>query len=156
MNKAIYIILIAGGGLLTAVLAFFASQPATTEAAPFVPLGVLVACIAHCVMVFKMWAALPADQRRTSPGAAVGLLFIPVFNIYWIFNVYVGYATDFNKSAQARGVDKRISWGLLLCQLLLSWVPLLGLILQIVAISQICNGVNALRAGSGAVQARAA
>lgn len=76
----------------------------------------------------------------------MGLLFIPLFNIYWIFNVYVGYATDFNKHAQARGASERISWGLLLCQILLSWVPLVGLILQIVAISQICNGVNALKA----------
>ncbi len=146
MNKAIYIILIVGGGLASAVLAFFASQPATTEAAPAVPIGFLIAGIANLVMIYKMWAALPADQRRTGPGAAIGLLFVPLLNIYWIFNVYVGYATDYNKHAQARGLSARVSWGLLLCQILLCWVPLLGWILQIVAISQICNGVNALKA----------
>jgi hypothetical protein len=31
------------------------------------------------------WKALPEQYRGTTPGKAVGLLFIPVFNFYWAF-----------------------------------------------------------------------
>src|SRR5688572_19301652 len=85
VNKTLYILCIVGGGIGAGILAFFASQPATTEAAPFVPVPLLFSMIANLVMIYKMWAALPPSHARTSPGKAVGLLFVPLFNIYWMF-----------------------------------------------------------------------
>lgn len=58
--------------------------------------------------VYRMWDGLRADGPRTSPGKAVALLFIPVFNLYWMFQVFGGFATDFNRAAAARNVAVRL------------------------------------------------
>ena len=36
-------------------------------------------------VIFKYWKALPEAHRKTTPGKAVGFLFIPFFNFYWVF-----------------------------------------------------------------------
>lgn len=53
--------------------------------------------ILNAVWIYKFWSWIPPEQRYTSmwkkyisPGAAVGFLFIPYFNIYWMFVVYLG------------------------------------------------------------------
>jgi len=56
------------------------------------------------ILLHKCWAVLPPDWARTTPGRAVGFLFIPVFNIYWMFQAQVGLATDMN-----RALDKTAS-----------------------------------------------
>jgi eukaryotic-like serine/threonine-protein kinase len=47
-------------------------------------------------VLYKAWAALPANYARTTPGQAVGFMFVPFYNLYWIWNAYVGFAKDFN------------------------------------------------------------
>jgi hypothetical protein len=47
-------------------------------------------------MIYKVWAALPASYARMTPGRAVGLMFVPFYNLYWVWNAYVGFAKDFN------------------------------------------------------------
>lgn len=42
----------------------------------------------HFVVLYRAWSLIPVDQRSTSPAKAVGLLFIPLFNFYWIFRAY--------------------------------------------------------------------
>jgi hypothetical protein len=60
-------------------------------------LAVLVAEIVAYVLIYKMWAIIQDDGRaRTTPGAAVGLLFVPCYNLFWVFQVYMGWAQDFN------------------------------------------------------------
>lgn len=53
--------------------------------------------LTHAIWVYKFWSWIPPEQRYTSlwkkyisPGTAVGFLFIPYFNIYWMFVVYLG------------------------------------------------------------------
>jgi hypothetical protein len=55
--------------------------------------------IANMVWIYKFWSWLPPEQRYTnlwkkyiSPGTAIGFMFIPYFNIYWLFVVYLGLA----------------------------------------------------------------
>ena len=48
-------------------------------------------------MLYKIWAALPADRARTTPGRAVGFLLVPFYNLYWAWNAYAGFAKDFNR-----------------------------------------------------------
>ncbi len=54
--------------------------------------------------IHRMWASIQAEGARTTPGKAVGLLFIPIFNIYWAFQVFGGFAADFNGIAARRGL----------------------------------------------------
>ena len=46
-------------------------------------------------MIYKVWAALPANHARTTPGRALGFMFVPFYNFYWVWNAYVGFAKDF-------------------------------------------------------------
>ena len=48
-------------------------------------------------MIYKVWSALPASFARTTPGQAVGFMFVPFYNLYWVWNAYVGFAKDFNR-----------------------------------------------------------
>lgn len=53
--------------------------------------------IVNAIWIYKFWSWLPPEQRYTSmwkkyisPGTAIGFMFIPYFNIYWMFVVYLG------------------------------------------------------------------
>lgn len=55
--------------------------------------------IANVIWLYKFWSWIPPEQRHTSmwkkyisPGVALGFMFIPYFNIYWMFVVYLGIA----------------------------------------------------------------
>ena len=49
-----------------------------------VPL-VIVTIVFMSPLFFQCWKALPEAHRKTTPGKAVGFLFIPFFNFYWAF-----------------------------------------------------------------------
>jgi hypothetical protein len=67
-----------------------------------VPLVMWAACFLR--FVYVMWSGLPADQARMTPARAVGLLFIPLFNVYWTFQVFAGFAKDFNAVCARRNL----------------------------------------------------
>ena len=55
--------------------------------------------IVNMIWLYQFWSWIPPEQRHTSmwkkyisPGAAIGFMFIPYFNIYWMFVVYLGIA----------------------------------------------------------------
>src|SRR5215472_4189380 len=41
--------------------------------------------IALLVLIYQMWQSIQDGHARTTPGKAVGFLFIPFFNLYWMF-----------------------------------------------------------------------
>ena len=57
----------------------------------------LLAAIAALILIYKMWAAIEGFEPRTTPAKALGFMFIPLFNIYWHFVVYLGWTQDYNK-----------------------------------------------------------
>ena len=145
MSKGAWITLNIIGVVATGILAVMAGNPATTEAIPFVPLPFLVLAIANMIFIYKMWSAINDGQTKPTPGAAVGFLFIPFFSLYWIFVVFGGFAGEYNKYAQRRGLQvPPIGAGLAIATLLLCWIPLVGTILWIVTIASICGAVNRL------------
>lgn len=55
--------------------------------------------IVNMCWLYGFWSWIPPEQRYStmwkkyiSPAAAVGFMFIPYFNIYWMFVVYLGIA----------------------------------------------------------------
>jgi hypothetical protein len=66
----------------------------------FIILGVLtylVRWILVFVLIYRCWAILREGTPRSSPGMAVGLMFVPLFNFYWQFVATVGLADDMNQ-----------------------------------------------------------
>jgi hypothetical protein len=55
--------------------------------------------IINMVWTYKFWSWIPPEQRHTSmwnkyisPGSAVAFMFIPYFNLYWMFVIHLGIA----------------------------------------------------------------
>lgn len=48
----------------------------------------VISWISSLVLLYQYWKLLPAEEAVTTPAKAVGYLFIPIFNLYWIFTAY--------------------------------------------------------------------
>ncbi|WP_254512251.1 hypothetical protein [Anatilimnocola floriformis] len=83
------------------------------------------------ILMYKAWNSIQDGSPRTTPGVAVLLLFVPLFNLYWMFQAWWGWAQDFNRYARQRNLTvHRAPEGLALTYcilLLLSSIPVLGL-----------------------------
>ena len=76
----------------------------------------LYAFIVFVILIYKMWKAIPAAYARTTPGKAVGFLFIPLFNLYWLFQAIWGWSRDWNAYvAKSQGRLPPISEQLAFC-----------------------------------------
>ncbi len=60
----------------------------------------VLAFVVTLILAYKMWAAIQGLGARTSPGLALGLMFIPLFQLFWQFVVYWGWTKDYNKLRQ--------------------------------------------------------
>ena len=147
MSGGIYITLYVLCMIATIGLAALGSSPRTTEAIPFIPLPLFVLSIVQMIFIYKMWAAINDGQTKPTPGAALGLLFVPFFSLYWVFVVFPGYATRYNAYLQRHGIQApQLGQGLFIAAMLLGWVPLVGLVLWAMVLGRVCGAVNALPA----------
>lgn len=115
----------------------------------------LVQMIYTFVILWKMWSSIQDGQARTTPGKAIGFLFIPFFNVYWIFQVWGGFPRDYNNYVDRRGLAvPHLSSGILTTYpvlILLTAIPFLGIVVALVnmflfasIISRTCDAVNAV------------
>ena len=68
---------------------------------------VAISCIAEIIilafvvlqfmLLYRFWQIIQDGFASTTPGKAVGFLFIPFFNFYWFFRAYFGLAKDQNR-----------------------------------------------------------
>jgi hypothetical protein len=76
----------------------------------FIYLGSIFSISAFIILVvllYKMWKILPSELARTTPGKAVGFLFIPIFNFYWNFQAIWGWTKDFNLFIRRRHIHSQ-------------------------------------------------
>ncbi len=59
-------------------------------------LALIVGGIYFLVVLYRAWAIVQDGHATTTPGAAVGFLFIPLFQFYWIFVATLGLAKALN------------------------------------------------------------
>jgi hypothetical protein len=121
----------------------------------------LLAVAALLVLVYRSWSCLPREEARMSPGTAVGLLFVPVFNLFWMFQVWYGFAVDYNRTLRARQYPLHPLPGWLYLSFcvgaLLSLVPVVNFVvvpfqlaLLILVVVVTCRAVNTLAAAEAA------
>jgi hypothetical protein len=88
--------------------------------------------VVFCMLVYHAWLSIQPYGVRTTPGKAVGFLFIPFFNFYWIFQAIYGLAKDFNRIVRERSLRVNfISEGLALTYCifaLISMIPIIGIL----------------------------
>jgi hypothetical protein len=115
----------------------------------------IYAAVVFLRLFYKAWEAIQDGYARTTPGKALGFLFIPFFNLYWVFQATWGLAKDYNRYAQRHSLDApRLPASLFLVYLLSGFaglIPYVGLAtwalsygMALVMISKICDAVNAI------------
>ena len=104
---------------------------------------------------YRAWSEIQDGHARTTPGRAIGLLFVPFFNVYWIFVVVWGFAKDYNSLIDRHRIPfPKLPAGLFLAVPILSltvWLPLIGLfsgfacaVLGLIVLSKVCDVANNL------------
>ena len=136
----------------------------------FLPAGVFLLF----VLCYKAWESIQDGHARTTPGKAIGFLFVPIYSFYWLFQCTWGFAKDYNQylvrhSLNARKLPEDLFLAFYLLEVVpfsvalilagvigssgrdwiigLIWIAgeLLGYILGIVMVAKTCDAVNALR-----------
>ena len=85
----------------------------------------LVLSVMHLVEVYRMWNAIDDGQTRMTAGKALGFLFIPFFSLYWIFQVWGGFPTDYNGYVNRHNLQNKVP---LLQSPLYTAVPVLAIL----------------------------
>ena len=94
-------------------------------------IATIVAVVFGCLVLHKLWSLIPADKARTTPGKAVGFLFIPLFNLFWNFVAIHGLAKALNAEIGQKSYQTKISTFL---SLSFCWLPWLAMLLTVIAI----------------------
>jgi WD40 repeat protein/uncharacterized membrane protein len=113
------------------------------------------AAIVIAIFIYKIWLSIQDGYARTSPEKAVGFLFIPFYNFYWLFQVWWGFSKDFNKLVNRHSLKiSKLPESLFLIYCILIFagvIPGIGIsagiastIIMLILISKVCDGVNAL------------
>ncbi len=112
--------------------------------------SVIFAGIYAYVILFRAWYCLQPGGARTTPGAAVGFLFVPIYSLYWVFVAYGGWAKDWNRiraSYQNLRTTPIVSENLFLIGFI-SMVTVIGTPVAIVCFimihKQMCDAINSM------------
>ena len=128
--------------ILVAIANHSRSSPSDVEAALNI-LGVSMVIFAILALIFLYrvlylaWQSLENyPYSRTTPGRAVGFLFIPFFSLYWQFVAFHGWAQDMNQYIKGRQLptQKRANEGLMIAHCVLNigmLIPWLNVILML-------------------------
>jgi hypothetical protein len=95
-------------------------------------LSAIGAMVGHFIWLYQAWSTVPPEMRYTnggtwvSPGKAVGYLFIPFFNLYWLFIANVGLCSAINRTLQSRGQNPSAPGGLATAACVTQLIPYCG------------------------------
>lgn len=120
----------------------------------FAGLGLLIAgSIMGLMYLYRAWQLLQPNTTVSTPGRAVGFLFIPFYNLYWQFIAYWKWSQEWNRLVADRPEHSsapRQSEGLFLAYAILVAAGLLlgalaiipQIVLYLIAMKGLCNAVN--------------
>jgi hypothetical protein len=106
-----------GGGLLT-----------------FAMLMWVVRLVFGLVWLYSAWNSIPPEfrftkSRQMSPGAAIGFMFVPIYNLYWIFAANVGLCDALDYGLMSVGSYRRGPRALAITSCILQVIPYANLLL---------------------------
>lgn len=85
--------------------------------------------------LYRAWARVPVEARKTydgrkvSPSDALTRLFLPFYNIYWMFIANVGLCGAIELHARQRGRPTRAPSSLAMAACIVQLIPAIGLLL---------------------------
>jgi hypothetical protein len=138
-----------GIGILLILIGIAVGVETAEAGVSMVSIGIIILIAAQIyvlVLLYQIWKYVIGESFRyglrpsiDSPGKAIGYIFIPFYNIYWMFIVYGKFARDCNAVAQAKGKTGILTDGvgqaipiLILINFFLSWIPIIGVIITLI------------------------
>ncbi len=114
------------------------------------------AMIFWCMWLHRSWSAVPPEHRSTTPGRAVGFLFIPFFNLYWIFRAIPGLSASIRRATAAVAPQRAssASYGLGIAAAVVALIPYVSIVVWLLFLLWLIfanvekNRLLQLRAGS--------
>lgn len=116
-------------------------------------------CILGIIYMYRAWCGIQGHpQVETSPGKAVGFMFIPFFSLYWVFIAYGKWAKQYNEFVRMNRLQDAppASEGLFttFCVfVVLGIIPFVNyivlipqIVISLIVSYQMCRAVNYLRA----------
>lgn len=141
------------GVLVVAAFAIVALAMNTPEIMIGALLGGLVLFaggVCYLILLYKLWSVVQDGRAQTTPGAAVGLMFVPCFNIYWQFVAFWGLSKELNRISREYGFvvpEANEPLALTACILhccgiipyLGALATLVGIIVSIISVKNMCD-----------------
>jgi Domain of unknown function (DUF4328) len=86
--------------------------------------------ICYLVWLYQAWSSVPEPYRSASPGQAVGFLFIPFYNLYWVFRAVPGLSASIRRAEEAehRGRAGGAGYGVGVAACVIGIIPYVGAI----------------------------
>lgn len=158
LSKGFYLGSLAGGLVIAIALVWIGVSRGPSEGLAMIGIAwipLLYVAVVMMVLFYKMWASIQDGHARTTPGKAIGFLFIPLFNLFWAFQAIWGFAKDYNSYVDRYSLRvPKLPEGLFLTYVILcftAWIPIVGRVLVainffigIAMVLKICDAVNAL------------
>lgn len=89
-------------------------------------LGLIAVTVLQYILIYRYWESIQSIHPRTTPGKAVGYMFIPFFGIYWIWEAFHGLSKDMNLYMNVNNVPgERINEALSLAYCILLWCSII-------------------------------
>jgi hypothetical protein len=124
--------------------------PTNTALAALSCIGSMVslgAGVLGLILLYKFWQVNQDGHASTTPGKAVGFMFIPIFNIYWLFRAFPGLSLDQNRyiadhfSGQPEGTVKKANPVIAFAYIIFSFIG--GVVLAIISASKAVSMASA-------------
>ena len=91
-------LIVTGIALVTAFIAHFANDYDNSTMLTLLYAVIYTAAgVLFYILLYKFWRLIQDGQARATPREAVGLLFVPFYSLYWLFQVFFGFSVDTNK-----------------------------------------------------------
>jgi hypothetical protein len=105
----------------------------------------MVSWVFFYINIYRGWLCLQPGGVEITPGKAVGFLFIPFFQLYWIFVAINGLPKDWNRIVASfedlKGAPRLKEGTFLAFSIGMLFAPL-GIIMIFPMMSQLCTGIN--------------
>jgi predicted RNA-binding Zn-ribbon protein involved in translation (DUF1610 family) len=94
--------------------------------------ALIAGVVFHFMLLYQLWCTVQDGRAASTPGQAIGFLFIPFFNIYWQFVAIWGLAKELNRYSREHNIAApEVNEGLALTVCILnccSIIPYLGIL----------------------------
>ncbi|MCE5276421.1 MAG: DUF4328 domain-containing protein [Planctomycetaceae bacterium] len=132
------IIAIIGLIFISSLLSIFGRQPfdglflAAGLLTILLAVAYAAALVLYLIVLYRMWRAV--QPAEITPGAAVGFMLMPLFNVYWAFRTHGGWCQWYNRRLAATGAPSRPASRALGNSVVIVWAASLLLVVLAVAL----------------------